>query len=75
MKHLPRNGQYELFTYSSKTYCFDDLTFNSEPAVVNAPKEMWSWLRNQPGCRPMDESNTAYYLDPDTYLAWKLKWL
>ena len=74
MKHLPRNGQYELFTHNRKTYCFDDLDFTPEPAIINAPEEMWKWLRSQEGCKPLDDSNTAYYLDPKTYLMWKLMW-
>lgn len=73
--HFPRNGQYELFTYMGKTYCFDDLELGSDPAVTNAPEEMWTWLRNQEGCRALgDYGNTAYYLDPRTYLIWKLKY-
>lgn len=74
MKTSPRNGQYELFTHNRKTYCFDDADFQTEPAVVNAPEEMWLWLRNQIGCRPLDDTNVAYYLNPKTYLIWKLKW-
>ena len=74
MNHLPRNGQYELFTHNRKTYCFDDLDFGPNPAVVNAPNEMWDWLRKQSGCFPMDDKNTAYYLTPQTYLLWKLRW-
>jgi hypothetical protein len=74
VSHLPRKGQYELFTHNRKTYCFDDEGFDSEPAIVNAPEEMWTWLRSQRGCKPMDESNTAYYLTPQCYLLWKLKY-
>ena len=71
--HLPRNGQYELFTFQGKTYCFDDPFFDG-PAIVYPPEEMWSWLRSQTECRPMDHSNVAYYLSPKLYLMWKLKW-
>ena len=77
MSNYPRNGQYELFTYSRKTYCFDDPDFGPNPAIINAPEEMWQWLRSQPGCRPLEDfpnDNAAYYLDPKTYLMWKLKW-
>jgi len=74
MNHLPRNKQYELFTHNRKTYSFDDLTFGPDPAIINAPSEMFDWLRTQPDCRPLDESNTAYYLTPELYLIWKLKW-
>lgn len=75
VSHLPRKGEYELFTHNRKTYCFDDVEFDSNPAIVNAPDEMWTWLRSHPDlCRPMDHTNTAYYLDPKLYLIWKLKY-
>lgn len=74
MSHLPRKGQYELFTHNGKTYCFDDLTFDGNPAIINAPEEMWAWLRSQSECRSMDKTNTAYYLTPKCYLMWKLKY-
>ena len=73
MSHLPRNGQYELFTFQGKTYCFDDPSFDG-PAIIYPPEEMWSWLRSQTECRPMDHSNVAYYLSPKLYLMWKLRW-
>jgi hypothetical protein len=74
MSNYPRNGRYELFTYSRKTYSFDDPTFGANPAIVDAPGEMWIWLRNQEGCRPLDDTNVAYYLEPKIYIVWKLKW-
>lgn len=74
MTHLPRRGQYEIFTHRLNTYCFDDLDYGCEPVVINAPEQMWKWLRMQPGCIPLDHTNTAYYLDPETYLMWKLMW-
>lgn len=72
MSHLPRNGQYELFSYGMKTHCFDDLDLE---AVKSTP-EMFEWLRSQDPalCRPMDDTNVAFYLDPKIYLLWKLKW-
>jgi hypothetical protein len=71
----PRNGQYELFTHNRKTHCFDDPTVGS-PALVNAPDAMWQWLQSQPGAiRCNKTNNVAYYLTPETYLLWKLKWL
>lgn len=70
----PRNGQYELFTHGRKTYCFDDEDFGADPALISAPDAMWAWLRDQPGVRALDHTNVAYYLTPQTYLIWKLKW-
>jgi hypothetical protein len=71
MTYLPRNGQYELFTYRGRTHCFD------EPGVeiVSTP-EMFAWLRSQPEeqCRPFDHSDVAFYLTPNMYLIWKLRW-
>lgn len=72
MSHLPRNGQYELFTYGGKTHCFDDLELDA----VKSKPEMFQWLREQDPalCRPMDDTNVAFYLQPKMYLMWKLKW-
>lgn len=73
--HLPRNGEYELFVYDGKTFVFDDLDINM-PAVDNTPPEMLEWLRSQSGCRAMkyQSCDCAFYLTPETYLLWKLKW-
>jgi hypothetical protein len=76
MNHMPRKVQYELFTHNRKTYCFDDHTLDGNPAIVSAPEEMWNWLRSYPHlCRAMDDTNVAYYLTPEFYLLWKLKWM
>jgi hypothetical protein len=71
--HLPRKGQYELFINRGKTYCFDDPSFEG---ILSPPKEMFEWLRSLPieDCRPMDHTNVAFYLTPQMYLIWKLKW-
>lgn len=74
MSHRLKNNEYELFTHNRKTYSFYDSTFKSGLAIVNAPDEMWQWLRSTEGVRPMDDSNTAYFLTPATYLIWKLKY-
>jgi len=73
MSHLPRNGRYELFTYAGQTRCFDD----TDDVCVKGSHEMFEWLRKQPVelCKPMDNSNTAFYLTPEMYLVWKLKWV
>jgi hypothetical protein len=73
MSHLPRNGRYELFTHGLKTHCFDDLSLDNP---VKARPEMFEWLRAQDSelCKPMDDTNVAFYLDPKIYVLWKLKW-
>lgn len=70
--HLPRKGRYELFTHGLKTHCFDDLELEAVPARP----EMFAWLREQDPneCRPMDDTDVAYYLTPKMYMMWKLKW-
>lgn len=52
--HLPRRGQYELFTFNGVTQCYDDPGFDWVPARP----EMFVWLRNQSGVRPMDSQPT-----------------
>lgn len=75
MNHLPRRGEYAIFTVQGRTRCFDDVTVVN-PVMVNAPAEMFAWLRRQPGCRCHSEtSDIAFYLTPQTYLLWKLRWL
>lgn len=73
MSHMPRNGRYELFIYAKLTHCFDD----PDPDFhVKTSPEMLTWLREQPLelCRPMDHTDVAFYLTPEMYLIWKLKW-
>lgn len=76
LSHLPRNGQYEIFTTNGRTYCFDD------PSIVHIPTPpgMFEWIRSQDRryWHPMaivPDSNAALYLQPELYLAWKLKYL
>jgi hypothetical protein len=71
--HLPRNGQYEIFTTQGRTYCFDDPSL--EP--MQASSKMFEWLRNMPRelCRPLDHTNVAFYLTPEMYTLWKITWL
>lgn len=71
MSHLPRKGQYELWNHRGWIYCIDD---PRQPALeVN--EEMFTWLHNLPKseCRPFD-GDAAFYLTPQAYLMWKLKW-
>lgn len=74
MKHIfydyPRGGEYELFTFNGVTQCYDHPGSDSVPARP----EMFAWLRNQSGVRPMDDTDMAYYLEPETYLLWRLRW-
>lgn len=77
MSHLPRKGQYELFFHSGKVYCFDDL----DVSFWIEHLDMITWLNQQDhlSCRPYRLSNdkkpTAWYLDPETYMLWKLRWI
>ena len=77
MSHLPRNGQYELFMFRGVARCFDDPSVDFVP-ITN---EMVDWLKAQPieVCRPYPSNETltatAWYLSPEMYLLWKLKWI
>jgi len=77
MNHLPRNGQYEIFSTGGRTYCFDDPNWVN---YIHAKPEMFEWIRRQDPdlWRPMTdqpESNVALYLDPKLYIIWKLTWV
>lgn len=70
---LPRGGEYELFTTQGKTYCFDDLGAER----ITTPPDMFDWIRAQDPTQwraLQDGSDTAFYLKPNMYLAWKLKY-
>ena len=76
MTHLPRNGQYEIFTRNGRTYCFDDPDFYHIPT----PAGMFAWIRSQDPeywypLRTDPESNVVFYLKPELYFVWKLKFL
>jgi len=71
--HLPRNGRYELFTYLGKTHCFDDPDFRAIPT----PKDLFDWIKqqNKASWSGLDDgSDVAYYLDPELYMIFKIKW-
>jgi hypothetical protein len=76
MSHLPRNGQYELFMFRGVVRCFDDPSIDAIPITA----EMDDWLKAQPieVCRPypndVGSNPSAWYLSPEMYLIWKLKW-
>jgi hypothetical protein len=77
MSHLPRNGQYEIFSTGGRTYCFDDPNWVNY--IITKP-EMFEWIRSQDPdlWQPMieqPESNVALYLDPKLYIIWKLTWV
>ena len=70
---MPRNGEYELFTFQGHTYCYDD---PDQPAIPT-PAGMFGWLAAQPRAlaRPLSLiDDTAWYLTPKCYLMWKLRW-
>ena len=68
----PRNGHYELFTHSGKTHCFDD------DIVIPTPDGMFEWIRSQDTSlwhdMGEDWNNVAFYLQPELYTLWKLRW-
>lgn len=75
MSHYPRNGRYEIFTHGNRTHCFDDTGFTNIPT----PPGMFEWIRSQDrslwaGLEFDPASNVAFYLQPELYLLWKLKW-
>ena len=75
MSHLPRKGQYEIFSHNGWTHCFDDPSFDK----IRTPDGMFEWIRSQDPTEwhPMKsdpEWNAALYLTPRLYLLWKLKW-
>lgn len=70
--HLPRRGQYELFTFKGITYCYDDPGFGH----IATPPDMFEWIRSQDPelWHGLDDGrDVAYYLAPKLYFLWKLK--
>ena len=71
---LPRKGQYELFINRNKIFCFDDPGF--EPIAER--DEIHAWIRSQDSSQwsNMDEpyDRVVYYLQPELYLFFKLRW-
>jgi hypothetical protein len=77
MTHLPRNGRYEIFSTSGRTYCFDDPSWTN---WIPSDPEMFAWIRSHDPelWSPMTQdphSNVALYLDPKLYIVWKLRWV
>jgi hypothetical protein len=72
--HLPRNGRYEIFSNAGRTYCFDDPGFE----WINTPKGMIEWIKVQDTSlwHGMGEplNDVAFYLKPELYILWKLRW-
>ena len=71
---LPRNGRYELYCIARKVYCFDD----ESAAPIVESDELHNWIRQQPedlwyAMQPPYHKIT-YYLQPELYLLYKLKW-
>jgi|694.fasta_scaffold60322_10 hypothetical protein len=71
---LPRNGAYELFINNGFVYCFE---LSSNPLLLESD-ELHNWIRQQPkelwhGMNP-PYHKTAYYLKPELYNWFKLRW-
>ena len=68
----PRGGQYEIFTHGGKTHCFDD------DIIIPTPEGMFEWIRAQDTSlwHGMEEpfNDVAFYLQPELYILWKLRW-
>jgi hypothetical protein len=72
----PRNNRYEIFSYRGNTMCMDDPNFG----IIKTPDGMFDWIRSQD---PKDwrdienlasNPNAAFYLTPELYVFWKLRW-
>jgi hypothetical protein len=71
---FPRNGRYELFIFNGRVKCFDDPLFDTIPES----DELHEWVRHQPkklwsGMKPPHDK-IAYYLQPELYTWFKLRW-
>lgn len=70
----PRNGRYELFIFNNRVNCYDDPSFGDIPES----DELHDWIRRQPTDlwdgmdAPYDK--IAYYLKPELYTWFKLRW-
>lgn len=73
-KHLPRNGQYELFIFNNIVHCFDDLLLTEFKISPDDFGKMLGWLQDRidEGCRRCEDH--VWYLTPNMYLLWKLRW-
>lgn len=71
---MPRYNEYELFSNNGKTYSFDDGNIS-----ITTPDGMFDWIRSQDpslwrGLDNYPNINAAFYLKPELYLIWKLRW-
>jgi hypothetical protein len=69
-----REGMYEIFSHRGITRCFDDPSLGQ----VDTQPEMFVWIKEQDaslwrGLKNWPNDDTAYYLKPELYLMWKLK--
>jgi hypothetical protein len=73
-KHLPRKGQYEIFIHANVVHCFDDVSLERFYISYDELSRMLNWMRDhiEDGCRRYEEF--VWYLTPDMYLLWKLRW-
>ena len=71
---FPRNGRYELFIFKGMVNCYDDPLFD---AILESD-DLHKWIRQQPkklwsGMKPPYDK-IAYYLQPELYTWFKLRW-
>lgn len=69
---MPRNGQYELFIYATLVNCFDDPDFRT----FRETPELHEWIQQQPTdlWRTLKPKYNVYYLQPELYTWFKLRW-
>jgi len=71
---MPRNGEYELFTYKGTIVCMDD----PDIPRIEFSEEIAEWIREQDHLmwRSLSPPNQdIFYLKPKLYMMWKLKWV
>jgi hypothetical protein len=72
---MMRGEEYEIFSHNGVTSCYDDPSLDR----FSTPQEMFTWIREQDprlwhGLKNWPNEDCAYYLKPELYLLWKLKW-
>jgi hypothetical protein len=72
--HLPRKGQYEIFIHGGVVHCFDDPSLESQEVDPGTLNKMIRWLEKQDPTICRKYESYCWYLHPNMYLIWKLKW-